>query len=77
VGNYGPGFLTWNAITPRGSWNQYQGCWGRSNMWWPKVKGIRLDKRIINAIAIIAVFVLENVPSIWSRCTALAFTLSL
>ena len=33
-------------------------------MWWPKVKGIRLDKRIINAIAIIAVFVLENVPSI-------------
>jgi len=31
----------------------------------------------VNATAIMAVFVLEYEPSIWSRCTALVFTLFL
>jgi len=27
------GFLTWGASTPRGCWNQFRGCWGRSHVW--------------------------------------------
>jgi len=68
------GFLTWGAEI------NFRGCWRRSHMRRSKVcpwAFLHFLIVFVNAIAIIAVFVLENEPSIWSRCTALVFTLSL